>query len=82
MTTVCTMIVVASILQWKIFQMDVKNAFLNGDLHEEIYMTPPPRIQHHSGEVCQLRKALYGLKQAPHAWFEKLTIVITSIGFV
>lgn len=54
---------------------------LNGDLHEEIYMTPPPRIQHQSGEVCRLRKALYGLKQAPRAWFEKFSIVITSIGF-
>ena len=41
MTTVRTLIAVSSIRQWKIYQMDVKNAFLNGDLHEEVYMSPP-----------------------------------------
>ena len=82
MTTVRTMIAVASVRQWKIFQMDVKNAFLNGDLHEEVYMSPPPGVQHQPGEVCRLRKALYGLKQAPRAWFEKFSTVIASLGFV
>ncbi|XP_022158866.1 uncharacterized protein LOC111025329 [Momordica charantia] len=62
--------------------MDVKNAFLNGDLYEEVYMTPPPDVAHQLGEVCRLRKALYGLKQAPHAWFEKFSTVITSLGFI
>lgn len=46
MTTVHTLIVVSSIHQWKICQMDVKNAFLNGDLHGEVYMSPPPGIAH------------------------------------
>ncbi|KAJ0532625.1 putative RNA-directed DNA polymerase [Helianthus annuus] len=82
MTTVRTLIAVASVRKWKICQMDVKNAFLNGDLHEEVYMIPPPGIAHQPGEVCQLRKALYGLKQAPRAWFEKFSRVITSLGFV
>ncbi|KAJ9567342.1 LOW QUALITY PROTEIN: hypothetical protein OSB04_003308 [Centaurea solstitialis] len=81
MKTVRTLIAVASIRQWKICQMDVKNAFLNGDLHEEVYMTPPPGVAHKPGEVCRLRKALYGLKQAPRAWFEKFSTVITSLGF-
>ena len=81
MTTVRTLIAVSSIRQWKIYQMDVKNAFLNGDLHEEVYMSPPPGIAHQPGEVCRLRKALYGLKQAPRAWFEKFSTVITSLGF-
>ena len=81
MTTVRTLIVVASVCRWRISQMDVKNAFLNGDLHEEVYMTPPPGISHQPGEVCRLRKALYGLKQAPRAWFEKFSTVITSFGF-
>jgi len=45
-------------------------------------MAPPPGISHDSGYVCKLKKALYGLKQAPHAWFEKFSIVISSLGFV
>ncbi|XP_022135931.1 uncharacterized protein LOC111007763 [Momordica charantia] len=82
MTTVCTMIAVASIRQWRIFQMDIKNVFLNGDLYEEVYMTPPPNVAHQSGEVCRLCKVLYGLKQAPRAWFEKFSTVITSFDFI
>lgn len=62
--------------------MDVKNAFLNGDLHEEVFMAPTPGVAHLSGEVCRLRKALCGLKQAPCAWFEKFSVVITSLGFI
>ncbi|XP_058733209.1 uncharacterized mitochondrial protein AtMg00810-like [Vicia villosa] len=67
--------------EWHISQMDVKNAFPNGDLQEEVYMVPPQGVSHNKGEVYKLKKALYGLKQAPRAWFEKFTTVITSIGF-
>ncbi|XP_047331419.1 uncharacterized mitochondrial protein AtMg00810-like [Impatiens glandulifera] len=81
MTTVRTLIAVASVRKWNITQMDVKNAFLNGDLQEEVFMVPPPRVPHKPGEVCKLRKALYGLKQAPRALFDKFSFVITSIGF-
>jgi hypothetical protein len=45
-------------------------------------MASPPSISHDSGYVCKLKKALYDLKQAPHAWFEKFSIVISSLGFV
>ena len=45
-------------------------------------MMPPPSVSHNSGEMCKLKKAFYGLKEAPRAWFEKFSIVITSIGFV
>ena len=41
--------------------MDAKNVFLNGNLHEEVYMIPPPSVSHKSGEVCKLQKALIGL---------------------
>jgi len=81
MTTIRTLIAVASIRQWHISQMDVKNAFLNGEVQEKVYMEPPPSVSHNLGEVCKLKKALYGLKQAPRARFEKFTTVITSLGF-
>ncbi|KAI3516678.1 hypothetical protein L1887_15625 [Cichorium endivia] len=57
--------------------MDVKDAFLNGDLHEEVYMSPPPGIAHHPGEVCRLRKALYGLKHAL-----MLGLALASLGVI
>ncbi|OMO98638.1 hypothetical protein CCACVL1_04141 [Corchorus capsularis] len=67
---------------WPLFQMDVKNAFLNGDLHEEVYMQPPPGYSCEAKKVCQLRRALYGLKQAPRAWFEKFNDTMKQIGFL
>jgi len=54
---------------------------LNGDLQEYVYITPSPSVLHDSGYVCKLKKALYGLKQTPHAWFDKFSIVISSLGF-
>ena len=82
MTIIRTLIVVASVRQWHISQLDVKNVFLNGDLQEEVYMAPLPGVSHDSGYICKLKKALYGLKQAPHVWFEKFFVVISSLGFV
>jgi hypothetical protein len=80
MTTVRTLVAVAASSSWTISQMDVKNAFLNGDL-QEVYMHPPPGVDTPSGHVCRLRCALYGLKQAPRAWFERFISVITAAGF-
>lgn len=82
MTTVRTLIAVASTHQWEISQMDVKNAFLHGDLQEEVYMQPPPGFPCPLGHVWRLRRALYGLKQAPRAWFERFSSVILKVGFV
>ena len=61
------LLAVAAASKWDLFQMDVKNAFLNGDLSEEVYMQPPPSLSVDSNKVCHLRRALYGLKQAPRA---------------
>ena len=68
---------------WSLHQMDVKNAFLHGDLQEEIYMEQPPGYVHvvQSEFVCRLKKALYGLKQAPRAWSDKIGQYLVTIGF-
>ena len=62
----------------------MKNAFLNGDLQETIYIDPLLGFRAEgkcSGKVCRLRKSLYGLKQSPRAWFSHFSDVILSIGF-
>jgi hypothetical protein len=60
----------------------MKNAFLHGELHEEVYMYPLPIYLVPDGHVCRLRRSLYGLKQAPRAWFERFTSIVTIAGFV
>ena len=62
--------------------MDVKNAFLNRDLSEEVYMQPPSGLSVDSNKVCYLRCVLYGLKQAPQAWFVKFSSTISRLGYM
>lgn len=64
-----------------VHQMDVKTAFLNGILKEEIYMKILEGIQAKIDEVCKLHKSLYGLKQSSRCWFERFDIILTEAGF-
>lgn len=71
----------AARLIWLLHQLDVKNAFLHGDLAEEVYTEQPPWVCC-SGEnlVCRLHEALHGLKQSPHAWFGSFSDAIIMFG--
>ncbi|GJS93202.1 retrovirus-related pol polyprotein from transposon TNT 1-94 [Tanacetum coccineum] len=68
----------ACALDFKLFQMDVKSAFLNGFINEEVYMAQPPRFIDFEkpDHVYKLKKALYGLKQAPKAWYDRLKVFL------
>ncbi|KAL0361118.1 UNVERIFIED_CONTAM: Retrovirus-related Pol polyprotein from transposon RE1 [Sesamum radiatum] len=82
MISVRTFLAVTAIRNWELHQMDVHNAFLHGDLDEEVYMMLPPDFSSSPGKVCKLRKSLYGLRQAPRNWFPKLAFALKSFGFV
>ena len=84
LNTVRVLLSLAANLDWSLHQLDVKNAFLNGDLEEEVYMDIPAGLETTSNfnKVCRLRKSLYGLKQSPRAWFERFTTVVKGYGFV
>jgi hypothetical protein len=58
--------------------MDLKNAFLQGNLSEEIYMEQPQGFMEESYLVCRLKKSLYGLKKAPRAWYAKMDSYMLS----
>jgi hypothetical protein len=59
---------------WRIHQMDVKTAFLNGFIEEEVYIEQPQgfEVLGRESHVCLMRKVLYGLKQAPRAWYSRI----------
>jgi len=83
MKTVGTVLATAARKKWYIHQMDVYNAFLNGDLTDEIYMDLPQGFASQGeNKVCRLVKSLYGLKQAPRQWNTKLSEALVRFGFV
>jgi hypothetical protein len=83
MESVRLLLALAAQKSWCVHHMDVKSAFLNGDLKEEVYVHQPPgfAIPGKEGTVLRLRKALYGLRQAPWAWNAKLDSMLKEMGF-
>jgi hypothetical protein len=80
--TIRTVLAIAANKGWNIFQLDVKSAFLHGELTEDIYVSQP--LGYDNGDrnqVYKLRKALYGLKQAPRAWYSKIESYFLSENF-
>lgn len=88
LNTIKALLSVAVNKNWPLYQLDMKNAFLNGELEENVYMSTPlgfeAQLDHQvqfDHQVCKLKKALYGLKQSPRAWFERFTTFVKSQGF-
>ena len=83
MSTVKVLLSVAANHGWSLSQMDVKNAFLHGELEEEVYMKIPPGhpLCGDPSRVCKLNKSIYGLKQSPRAWHAKLSSTLEDLGF-
>ena len=84
LNTIRILLSLAASLDWKLHQLDVKNAFLNGDLEEEVYMSVPPGLKKKEGNnlVCKLQKSLYGLKQSPLAWVDCFTKAVKKCKFI
>ncbi|CAL1371828.1 unnamed protein product [Linum trigynum] len=80
--TVRVLLSVAVKRGWDLHQLDVNNAFLYGDLEEEVYMQIPQGFgSPGDNRVCRLRKSIYGLKQASRNWYHKFTASLSELGF-
>jgi hypothetical protein len=77
------LLVYATHHSFKLYQMDVKSAFLNGAIKEKVYVEQPPgfKSEEYLNHVFELHKALYDLKQAPRAWYEYLRDFLIKNGF-
>ncbi|RVW36141.1 Retrovirus-related Pol polyprotein from transposon RE1 [Vitis vinifera] len=83
LNTIRVLLSLVANLNWPLHQFDIKNAFLNGELEEEVFMMLPPGFYKKEEEtrVCKLKKSLYGHKQSPKAWFDRFTKVIKNQGY-
>ncbi|XP_060959079.1 uncharacterized mitochondrial protein AtMg00810-like [Cannabis sativa] len=87
MVTFKLLLAISTIQNWHTLQIDINNAFLNGDLNEEVYMVIPPGLSlidndsNDSNLVCKLNKSIYGLKQSSRQWYQKLSDALTLEGF-
>ncbi|KAK3012457.1 hypothetical protein RJ639_010380 [Escallonia herrerae] len=83
LVTVRCLLAIASIKKWELHQLDVNNAFLHGDLKEEVYMKIPQGFSKQGeNRVCRLQKSLYGLRQASRNWYHKFTQSLLVVGFI
>eukprot|EP00253_Pinus_taeda_P006304 PITA_06304 len=82
-SSIISMLALSAQMGWKIHQMDVKTAFLNGNIEEEVYIEQPEGFETFDREshVCRLKRALYELKQAPRAWYTRIDNYFTRLGF-
>ncbi|MFS7942760.1 putative RNA-directed DNA polymerase [Helianthus anomalus] len=82
-STIRVVLTLATIHKWHLKQLDVNNAFLNDNLTETVFMEQPPGFQdpNRPNHVCKLNRAIYSLKQAPHAWFQRLSSFLITLGF-
>ena len=82
--SICLLLSMATMCSWPLYQLDIKNVFLHGDIADEVYMEQPLGFvsQGESGLVCRLRRSLYGLKQSPRAWFGHFSSIVQKFGML
>ncbi|KAH9696724.1 reverse transcriptase Ty1/copia-type domain-containing protein [Citrus sinensis] len=83
LNTIIILLSLAVNLDWYLYQLDIKNTFLNGDLEEEVFMEVPQGLDLNltGNKVCKLKKSLYGLKQSPRAWFDRFAKAVVRLGY-